>query len=62
MMAKAVYAVYRGEELLFHGTIEDISEETYLSIKTLRTYSSPSYLKKNENTNAIKLIKVDMVP
>ena len=41
-----IYAVYKGDELQFHGTIEEIMEVTLLSKTTIRNYGSPSYLKK----------------
>lgn len=53
-----IYAVYKGDELQFHGTIDEIMEVTLLSKTTIRNYGSPSYLKKVEGTNATKIVKV----
>lgn len=57
-MRKNIYAFYRDGELLFHGTKEDIAEETHFSMSTIHNYSSPSYLEKNKDKNVIKIIKV----
>lgn len=58
-MKKYIYAVYRGEELLFHGSKKEIAEETYFSMSTIQNYSAPKYLKENKGKNVIKIIKVD---
>lgn len=42
------YALYAGDEFLATGTIEEISKQINMSIKTLRNYGSPSYLKRSE--------------
>lgn len=57
-MKRNIYAVYRGEELLFHGSKKEIAEETHFSMSTIGNYSSPRYLKENIGKNVIKIIKV----
>jgi hypothetical protein len=58
-MQKQIYAVYKGDELQFHGTIDDIVEVTLLSKSTIKNYSRPSYLQKVENSEtALKIIKI----
>lgn len=59
MVNEKVYAVYKGDELQFHGTIEDIAETLCISKRTVKRYSQPSYVKSVEGKNRIKLIEVN---
>lgn len=43
------YALYRGEEILSIGTINEIAEKNNIKPETLRFYKSPSY--KNRGTD-----------
>jgi hypothetical protein len=57
-MRKQIYAVYKGDKFQFHGTLDDIADVTMLSKSTIRNYSSPSYHKKIEGTDALKILKI----
>ena len=43
---KKVYALYRGDEILAIGTIEEIAKQTGLKRETVRKYGTPSERKK----------------
>lgn len=53
-----IFGLYQGDKLLFHGTKKEISEETRLTLGTLKRYSSRKYLEKHKNDNVLKLIEV----
>lgn len=59
MGVEKMYAVYKGDELQFHGTIAEIAEALYLSERTVKSYAAPSHLKKSEGKNRLKLIEVN---
>lgn len=42
------YALYKGEELLRIGTLEEIAEAENVQIKTIQFYMTPTYKKRIE--------------
>lgn len=49
-MAKE-YALYKGEEHVAFGTLEELAEREGVKPSTIRFYSKPSYLKRIEERN-----------
>lgn len=43
-----VYALYRGEECLFIGTIYEIAKEYSIKIESVKYYLTPAYKRKLE--------------
>lgn len=48
---KKLYAIYKGEDFLDSGTLDELSERQGIKINTLRFMSTPSYFKRHENGN-----------
>ena len=44
MINKNIYALYKGEEFLSVGTIDEISDELDIKKSTLLHYKAPAYL------------------
>lgn len=44
------YALYKGEELLIIGTIQEIAKNQNVKEKTILFYQSPAYLKRREKS------------
>lgn len=53
-----IYAMYRKEELLTWGTLEEIAEAMNIKMVTLKHYLTKSYLKRTSE-NAIRLMEVE---
>lgn len=56
------YALYKGEELIIIGTIEEIAKAQGVKRKTILFYQTPAYLKRHENShigNYKVLVKLD---
>lgn len=57
------YAMYKGEELLHIGTLDEIAEAHGVKRDTIFYYSMPAYRRKREKTskdgNYITVIKLD---
>lgn len=47
------YALYKGEDLLAIGTVEEIAKETGTKRGTIMYYKSPSYRKRLIERNAL---------
>ena len=55
-----IYALYKGEELLADGTIEEISEQTGKRIKHLKFLTSPVYKKRcKPNGKAMQMVLLE---
>lgn len=56
------YALYKGDEILSIGTIEEIAEEQKVKKRTVNFYKTPTYEKRIENRKSKKariLIEVE---
>lgn len=56
------YAVYKGDDMLFTGTIKEISDELNIQPNTLYRYSSLSYkrmIEREGRNNLIVLVNLD---
>lgn len=62
-MAANEYALYKGEQLLYIGTIKEIAEQKGVLPKSLHFYKTPSYKKRLANRkrtkNYITLVKLE---
>lgn len=51
-MKKKQYALYKGDNCMAIGTIEEIAQQTNVKVKTIRFYKTPTYknrVKKSKN-------------
>ena len=53
-----IYALYKGEEMLSVGTIQEISEELNIKEKTVYFYQTPAYIKRTSEIKGKRLIKL----
>lgn len=51
------YALYKGDELLGIGTLETLSKEFGIKIKSLLFYQTPTYKKRTSEKKGKRLIK-----
>lgn len=59
-MKKVDYALYKGDDFLTVGSVQELSE--YLNVKpeTVRFFSYPSYLKRfSDDNNRLIVIKIE---
>lgn len=54
------YALYKGDELLGVGTIDELAEELGIKPKTVRHYGYPGY-KRRTSEKARRLVKLDEI-
>lgn len=54
-----VHALYRGEELLSIGTIEEIAEERGVSFNTIHHYKFPAYARRTKEGSALRLVCIE---
>ena len=52
------YAVYKGEEILAIGTLQEIAEELKVKVKSIKFYGTESYTKRTTD-NARRLVCLD---
>lgn len=55
---KKEYALYKGDELLGVGTVEELSKELGIKKTTLHFYASPAYEKRTNSEKARRLIEI----
>ena len=56
---KQEYALYKGDEFIDLGTIEEIAKRLKVAPKTVRYFSTPAYKRKGKNDKNRKvLIKI----
>lgn len=53
------YALYKGEDMLAMGTLDDIAAEMGVKRRTIIYYGTPSYEKRGRGNNKRKLIRLD---
>lgn len=60
MRIKSIYAMYKGDEYLGEGTIEELAEYFKVKPRTIKFYLTPTYLKRGsgEKGNRRKLVRV----
>lgn len=46
-----IYAFYQGEEMVTSGTLQEIADETGLTVATLRFYCTPAYKRRVKGNN-----------
>ena len=57
---KKQYALYKGDTYLYGGTIEELAKWLGVNERTIRFYTTPTYLKRfKNNENRYLVIKVD---
>lgn len=60
MRKKQEYALYKGDEFIDLGTIEELAERMGVAPKTIRHYQTPAYKKKGKDDfNRKVLIKIE---
>lgn len=55
----AEYALYKGEDILAIGTLDEISEKMNVKRDTITFYMSPTYRKRGTGKNRRVLIKLE---
>ncbi len=53
----SIYAVYKGEENICDGTLQEIAERLHTKIRTVQFYASPTY-KKRIKSDGLCVIKI----
>ena len=53
------YALYKGEQILAIGTLEEIAASLGVAVETVKFYGMPSYLKRIKGQNARELIELE---
>ncbi len=48
---KKEYALYKGDEIIMFGTIEEIAKAQGVKRKTILFYQTPAYLKRHEKSH-----------
>lgn len=56
---KVYYALYKGEEPLYTGTAEELAKYLGVNVRTIYFYSTPTYRKRNNGTNAYIVIRIE---
>jgi len=59
-MAEKIYALYKGEQNLMDGTLEQIARARGISYETARFMTSPVYKKRVENAKRGRLELVEI--
>lgn len=53
------YALYKGDEILAIGTLEEIAASIDVAVETVKFYGTPSYKKRIKGQNARELIELE---
>lgn len=51
------YALYKGEELLSIGTLQELSKQFGIKIKSLLFYQTPAYKKRTSEKKGKRLVR-----
>lgn len=54
-----IYAMYKGEEVLAMGTIEEIAQKMGITIETVRYMTSPSHRKRCRGNNHREVFRIE---
>ena len=54
----AVYSVYKGDDILYTGTLQECAEFLGIKITTAKFYTTPSQVRRTKN-NGIVLVRID---
>ena len=55
----AVYALYKGDEYIAQGTIQELAKKLKLKKATISFYRSPAYKKRNHKGNCKTLVRIE---
>ena len=59
-MKQTEYALYKGDELVMIGTVDELAKHEGVEEDTIRFYSYPTYLKRvKEGSNRKVVVKLD---
>lgn len=53
------YAIYKGEEILAIGTLQEIAASLCVEIETVKFYGMPSYLRRVKGDKARELVELE---
>uniref|UniRef100_UPI0035A13ADB hypothetical protein n=1 Tax=Jeotgalibaca porci TaxID=1868793 RepID=UPI0035A13ADB len=53
------YALYKGEDILAIGTLEEIAASLDVAVETVKFYGMPSYLKRIKGNKARELVELE---
>ena len=53
------YALYKGDELLGFGTLQELSKQFGVKIKSLLFYQTPAYRKRTSDKRGKRLVKCE---
>lgn len=53
------YALYKGEQILAIGTLEEIAASLDVAVETVKFYGMPSYLKRTKGNKARELVELE---
>lgn len=53
------YALYKGDEFIVLGTVDEIAKFTGIKKESVTFYGTPTYKKRNSGENAMCLVKLD---
>ncbi|MBC2367811.1 hypothetical protein HBP99_04145 [Listeria booriae] len=53
------YALYKGDELLKIGTVDELAEYKGVKRETILFYTSPTYTKRTTEKNGLRAVKLD---
>lgn len=60
MSKKALYAAYRGDDLVGIGTARELAEKMGITWSTFHYYASPSHLKRTAGSKrAARVVRID---
>lgn len=56
---RSIYTIYRGDEFIDVGTLNELSQRNNVSIATLQFKATPTYVKRTKYKNTIRVYKVN---
>ena len=51
------YTLYKGDEILASGTLQEIAKKMKVKVKTLHFYKSPTYLRRTSEKKGRRLVE-----
>ena len=58
-MRKKIFALYKGDEFIDLGTIDELSQRRGIKVNTLRWYARPSYRKQRKRDNCYEVFAIE---